>query len=378
EIMKSASVILDQTPPICQINTPSPQLQGIDKIFNKELSINISVSDERLKNHKLEIAEGENAETDFSLLYESASPANNKEVYILNTKDYSNGPYTLKLSGQDIMGNKSVSISNIYIGDPQTGLIIKGLNKPEGAAVDKSGNIYISDTQKNRILKINQNGEILAKFDGKSFNDKKGLKNPAGIAVDDEFNIYIADRDNHRLVIMNQYGSIIRTIGKTNPKGKSIPGEKEEELHSPTGVAVSNDRIAIADKDSIKIFDKNASFLFEIEDKGKQKYFDVAIDARGNIYAADTKNNKVLMYDKNGELINAIDDLKEPKGIDTTEYIYVADKKDRKILKYNVNGELLLEFDLKHPYALALDKESNLYVIDREKGKLYKFVLNSH
>ncbi|MEA3306333.1 MAG: hypothetical protein U9Q34_00935 [Elusimicrobiota bacterium] len=54
----------------------------------------------------------------------------------------------------------------------------------------------------------------------------------------------------------------------------------------------------------------------------------------------------------------------------------MADKKDRKILKYNVNGELLLEFDLKHPYALASDKESNLYITDREKGKLYKFVLN--
>ncbi|MCG2724731.1 MAG: NHL repeat-containing protein, partial [Elusimicrobia bacterium] len=377
EITKSATVILDNTPPISFINSPKPQLQGIDKIFNKELSINISVSDEHLKNYKLEIAEGENAEANFNILYESTSPANNKEIYTLNTKDYSQGYYSIKLEAEDFAGNRAIAISNIYIGKPQIELIIEGLNKPEGAAADKLGNIYISDTQKNIILKLNQTGEILAKFSGIDRNTKeKGLKNPVGIAVDDNFDIYIADRDNHRIAIMNQYGSIIKTIGKTNPKGKPIPGKKEEELHSPTGVAVSIDRIIAADKDSIKIFDKNADFLFEITDDGKRKYFDIAIDAQGNIYATDTKNNKVLMYDKNGEQINAIDDLKEPKGIDASEYIYAADEKSEEIFKYDTKKNLLLEFDLKRPYALALDKESNLYITDREKGKLHKFVLN--
>ncbi|MEA3306332.1 MAG: NHL repeat-containing protein [Elusimicrobiota bacterium] len=276
-----------------------PQLQGIDKIFNKELPINISVSDERLKKYSFEIAEGENAEANFSLLYESTSSANNKEIYVLNTKDYSDGYYILRLNGQDLAENRTITISNIYIGKPQIELIIEGLNKPEGVATDKLGNIYISDTQKNIILKLNQNGEILARFSGIDRNTKeKGLKNPAGIAVDDELNIYIVDKNNHRLAIMNQYGSIIKTIGKTNPKGKPIPGKKENDLHAPTGVAVSNDRIVIADKDKIKVFNKNGDYLFKIADKGKQKYFDIAIDEQGNIHATDTKNNKALIYDK--------------------------------------------------------------------------------
>ena len=376
ESTQTLKIAIDNTLPICIINSPKAQLKGVDKVFNKELSINISVSDEYLKDYKLEIAEGENAEGDFSLLHESTSSVNNAEVYILNAEDYSSGYYSLKLSAQDFAGNESVSISNIYIGKPQAELIIEGLNKPAGVAVDRLSNIYISDTQKNRILKLNQNGEILARFDGKSFNSKKGLKNPSGIAVDDNFDIYIADRDNHRLVVMNQYGTIIRVIGKSNPKGEFIPGNNENELHSPTSVAVSNDRIIVADKNAIKIFDKNTNFLFEIMDNGKVKYFDIAIDAQENIYATDIKNNKVLIYDKNGNLLKTINNLKEPKGIDTTEYIYAADRKDRKILKYNINGELLLEFDLKHPYALILDKESNLYATDREKSKFYKFVLN--
>ncbi len=377
EIMKSTSVIIDNTPPISLINSPMPQLKGIDKIFNKKLFINISVSDEYLKNYKLEIAEGENAESEFSLLYESTVTANNSEIYILNTKNYSNGYYSIKLEAEDFAGNRTNTISNIYIGKPQIELIIEGLNKPKGVATDKLGNIYISEARKNRVLKLNQTGEILAKFSGIDRNTKeKGLKNPAGIAVDDNFDIYIADRDNHRIAIMNQYGSIIKTIGKTNPKGKPIPGKKEKELHSPTGVAVSIDRIIVADKDSIKIFDKNADFIFEIADDSKRDYFDIAIDTQGNIYATDTKNNKALMYDTNGNLLKTIDDLKEPKGIDTAEYLYIADEKNKNILKYNLKGEILLEFGLKRPYALALDKESNLYTTDREKGKLHKFVLN--
>ena len=81
---------------------------------------------------------------------------------------------------------------------------------------DKDGNIYICDTGNNRIIKTDNNFNLLAcykNFPGSSskhvITDEEGneiqvdadeLKSPYGIFVDDDGEMYIADRDNQRIV----------------------------------------------------------------------------------------------------------------------------------------------------------------------------------
>ena len=84
------------------------------------------------------------------------------------------------------------------------------LRRPDGVAVDGSGNLYIADTWNRRIRRVDPSGTIttLAGTGEWGFSGDKGpavqarLRNPDGVAVDGSGNLYIADTGNHRIRIV--------------------------------------------------------------------------------------------------------------------------------------------------------------------------------
>ncbi|MCE9652264.1 MAG: hypothetical protein K8Q89_04285, partial [Nitrosarchaeum sp.] len=54
---------------------------------------------------------------------------------------------------------------------------------PEDVALDSSGNIYVADTNNNRIQKFDSSGTYVSKF-GSSGNTDGKFKAPSGIALD--------------------------------------------------------------------------------------------------------------------------------------------------------------------------------------------------
>jgi sugar lactone lactonase YvrE len=81
------------------------------------------------------------------------------------------------------------------------------LNLPQGVTVDSDGNVYISDTNNNRIRKIDSAGIITTVagngsvgFNGNNiFATSAQLNLPYGLSVDSAGNIYIADSGNNRI-----------------------------------------------------------------------------------------------------------------------------------------------------------------------------------
>jgi hypothetical protein len=78
-------------------------------------------------------------------------------------------------------------------------------NGPSAIAVHSNGNIYVADTNNNRIRKITNTGIVstIAGSGAKSFGDGTGIaasfNSPTGIAVDANENIYVADSGNNRI-----------------------------------------------------------------------------------------------------------------------------------------------------------------------------------
>lgn len=63
---------------------------------------------------------------------------------------------------------------------------------PRNFEVDKDGNFYIVDYLKQRVVKFDKNGRYLFSF-GKKDNEELYLKQPGGIAIDKKGNIYVSD-----------------------------------------------------------------------------------------------------------------------------------------------------------------------------------------
>ncbi|SFM28915.1 NHL repeat-containing protein [Paenibacillus sp. 1_12] len=81
------------------------------------------------------------------------------------------------------------------------------LNGPYGIAVDSAGIVYFADRGNNRIRKVDKNGNIatIAGTGTAGFSGDNGpaisaqLNLPSGLAVDSASNIYIADTENNRI-----------------------------------------------------------------------------------------------------------------------------------------------------------------------------------
>ena len=101
----------------------------------------------------------------------------------------------------------------------------------QGIAVDRSGNIYFSDTDHHRIRKVTAAGTIttIAGTGAPGFAGDGGpataaqLNLPYGVAVDLAGSVYIADLGNNRVRRIDP-GGVISTIAGTGKKGSSGDG----------------------------------------------------------------------------------------------------------------------------------------------------------
>lgn len=155
------------------------------------------------------------------------------------------------------------------------------LSLPTGVAVDSNGNIYIADTDNHRIRKIAAglittvagNGEQTYSGDG-GLATAAGLDSPSGIAVDAAFNLYVGDTQNQRVRMITFSTGIISTVIGTGVKGFNGDGAgATTELAGPRGVAVgANGSVYVADSDNQRIRSLAAGQVTTIAGSGDQGY----------------------------------------------------------------------------------------------------------
>ncbi|MGI8549297.1 MAG: flippase activity-associated protein Agl23, partial [Dehalococcoidia bacterium] len=103
--------------------------------------------------------------------------------------------------------------------DPNGGLTIGGTGsgpgaflRPAGVAIDDVGDIYVADSQNNRIQKFDRNGKLLAT--SVNSNGQPGfLKEPWGVALDRQGMVYVADTWDHRIVKLDPQLRYVATWG---------------------------------------------------------------------------------------------------------------------------------------------------------------------
>jgi len=224
-------------------------------------------------------------------------------------------------------------------------------NFPRGLAVDNAGNIFVADTNNDRLQKFSPTGVFLSVM-GKRGSGPGQFLEPGGIAVDSGGYIYVADVSNHRVQKLKPDGSFLAewkgpepgfiaprdiAIGADNsvyvvdqgrsqivrldPNGKALvvwgaPGKEDGQFSGPTSVVVDgkNDRVYVADPSNkrIQVFDTNGKFIakWQVEAWGAPTgwYFqDLALDSKaGLLYASSQSTDEVLVFDVSGKLVRSI------------------------------------------------------------------------
>jgi hypothetical protein len=194
------------------------------------------------------------------------------------------------------------------------------LNGPYGVAVDTTGNLYVADTNNNRIREVSGgtittvagNGVVGSGGDGGPATSAQ-LYHPMGVALDTSGDIFIADTDNQR--IRKVIGGTISTIAGTGSGGFSCSTGTATSLalNHPTGLSVDSLGFPfIADygdscirvintggTDYVNIGNGIASYAGDggsIDNPGVELNYPtgvVAIAAAGEVYIADYGNHRI-------------------------------------------------------------------------------------
>jgi sugar lactone lactonase YvrE len=212
-----------------------------------------------------------------------------------------------------------------YSGDGGLSISAK-LSYPSGVAVDASGNLFIADTDNNRIRKVGTNG-IITTVAGNGTYGYSGDGGPAasaelsylsGVAVDAPGNLFIADTENQRIRKVGTNG-IITTVAGNGRVGYSGDGgpATNAELSWPAGVAVdASGNVFFAEQDNNVIRKvETDGIITTVAGNGTPGYFGdggaaanaelnyptgVTVDVFGNLFIADSRNNVVREVEHNG------------------------------------------------------------------------------
>ncbi len=160
-------------------------------------------------------------------------------------------------------------------------------NHPCGLAMNAAGDIFIADAGNSLIRKIRADGQLITTVAGYVANHPVGgtgagtagfggdgglatfayLNSPQGVAVDAAGNIFIADTLNHR--IRKVTGGIITTVAGSGPTGTGVGAGGFSGDGGPAGSAMLN------------------------------RPFGLTFDSHGNLFIADTFNNRIRMIAAN-------------------------------------------------------------------------------
>jgi len=261
--------------------------------------------------------------------------------------------------------------------------------RPNGIAVDSNGNVYVADTENQRIQKFTPNGQFVTKW-GSSGSENGQFGFPSGIAVDSSGNVYVADTNNHRIQKFTSNGQFTAKWGSY--------GSGDGQFGSPSGIAVDNSgNVYIADTNNHRIqkFTSNGQFTAKWGSSGSgngqfNRPSGIALDNSGNVYVADTWNQRIQKFTSNGQFTakwgssgSGDGQFGFPSGIalDNNGNIYVADTLNYRIQKFTPNGQFAAKWgsegngdgQFDNPYGIAVDNSGNVYVADTENQRIQKF-----
>jgi sugar lactone lactonase YvrE len=195
-----------------------------------------------------------------------------------------------------------------------------------GMACDKSGNFYVTDSEKHVVFKVSSSGgvSLLAGSVGVSGDNDDNtnvaavdarFNTPRGIAVDNSGTVYVCDSGNNQIRVIRD-GRVSFLAGQLDSSSGSDDGVGEDaSFNTPWGIAVDNSgTLWVSDygNNSIRKIVGSKVYTFAGGDEGDGEDISadeaeifagprgIAVNARGDIFVCDSRNAKIKKIDPRG------------------------------------------------------------------------------
>ncbi len=323
-------------------------------------------------------------EIDYSKLVWPNPPAPTRVKYLnyFCCDKYNPAPAKKKSSWMDRMAGAE-SADQKQINKP-----LFALWTPYGLAVDSKGNVYVADGKVGAVFIFNTETKDLKMI--KNGNDAH-FGDIIGLAIDDSDRLFVSDTRLHRIVVFDKDHKIEGSIsgGLIDPAGMAIDNENRFLYVADAGL----DQVLVYDADKLTLIRKmgTAGKKHSLTEPGQfAAPEDVAVDSDGNLYVTDMFNNRVEIFDADGNFIRAWGQqgdrpgyFSRPKGIaiDSDGHVWVADGMLDILQCYTPEGQFLMWMgghglfpgQFRALAGLYIDKNDRIFTSEQYPGRVQMF-----
>ena len=264
-----------------------------------------------------------------------------------------------------------------------------GLAYPGGVAVDASGDLFIADTNHNRVVKDTPNG---SGGYTQSVVDQTGLAHPSGVAVDASGHVFIADTNNGQLVEDTPNGS----GGYTQSVLDNSLGYANAVALDGSGDVFIGD----SGRSQVVKYSPNGSggYAKSVVDNAVAEPYGVAVDGSGNVFVADRSTNNPdttcgpsLHFSSCWRMVKDVpngaggytqtflaSDISSPNGVavDGSGDVFIADTLDNRVVEDVPNGtggytQSVVDSSVIEPCGVAVDGSGDVFIagtVNTESG----------
>jgi len=302
---------------------------------------------------------------------------------------------------------------------------------PRSIAAKSKGELLISDDVKFQILQLESSGELSLRVARGIVDPVSGRKidigRPVGLALDNKDNLYICDRNTHRVFKLDNKSGSLTVVAGNRQFGYRYDDVKavEASLSTPVGVAIDQKgHLLIVEQSSRRIrrVDSQTGIITTIAGSGKTGFsgdggdateaafdvpFDIAVDRKGNLYIADTGNNRIRKVEGKTGIISTVAgngksgfsgdegpavsaSLSSPFAVtlDQNGDLYIADTGNHRVRFVDVktgiistiagsgsndlggDGGPAKKASLSRPFDVTIDRSQNLYIADTGNNRI--------
>ena len=223
------------------------------------------------------------------------------------------------------------------------------LAQPNGIAVDSKGQVYVADSKVGAIFIFNTETREVELIKNK---EHAHFARIIGLAMDDNDRLFVSDPGLKHVLVFNAQHKAedVITEGMVEPSELAI--DTQNRLLYVSDLAL--DQILVYDADSLKLKRKigTTGHKHELTTPGDfAKPTGVAVDKDGNLYVADTLNDRIEVFDADGAFIRTWGKngdgpgyFARPKGvaIDSDGHVWVADGMQDRVQLFTNEGQLLI------------------------------------